>query len=166
MYELVTPLALPQYADAIVIRHSDPRVFDELDGCNVPLLNAGNGAEEHPTQGLLDLLCMKTEVRDSTHPAKPPRAIRCTETLTASISFDLGTNPTACTCGQLGSLDNLVVTLVGDLKHGRTVHSLSTLLSRFDNVTLNLVAPESLRMPSEWLEPLKNSGMKVTTQSP
>jgi aspartate carbamoyltransferase catalytic subunit len=51
----------------------------------------------------------------------------------------------------------LQVTLVGDLKYGRTVHSLSVLLSRFDGVTLNLVAPPELRLPSEWLHTIRQA---------
>ena len=87
---------------------------------SIPLLNAGNGANEHPTQALLDLLCIQTE---------------------------LGAT----------SLDGLTVTLVGDLKNGRTVHSLATLLSRFEGVTLNLVAPAALRMPPEWVAQIRTT---------
>lgn len=110
-----TVQVMAQYADVLAMRHPSADVYRELDPAIVdatPIINAGNGAEEHPTQALLDLLCMKTE---------------------------------------LGGLDGLNVTLVGDLKHGRTVHSLGVMLSRFDNVTLNVVSPPELRMPVEWL---------------
>jgi len=118
-----TVRVMSEYADALVIRHPDKDVFDQIGDVDVPIINAGNGADEHPTQALLDLLTMKTE---------------------------------------LGTLDGLTVTLVGDLKHGRTVHSLATLLSRFD-VSLNLVSPPSLAMPDEWLDQVaaNNPGMIV-----
>lgn len=103
-----------EYADALVIRHPDVDVFEQIGDAHgtVPLINAGNGADEHPTQALLDMLTLKTE---------------------------------------LGTLDGLTVTIVGDLKHGRTVHSLTTLLSKFEGVTLNLVAPTSLALPAKWM---------------
>ena len=63
------------------------------------MLNAGDGAGEHPTQALLDAYTIR--------------------------------------CEAGGCLDNIEVTLVGDLKHGRTVHSLSRLLTKFDGVTIN-----------------------------
>jgi len=124
-----TVRVMSQYADVLAIRHPSDSVYsdlaEEIDTA-IPILNAGNGASEHPTQALLDLLCIQTELGAS-------------------------------------SLDGLQVTLVGDLKYGRTVHSLSVLLSRFDNVTLNLVAPPELRMPSTWLETIRrdNPTMRI-----
>ena len=103
------------------MRHPDADYPSQLASLGTPLLNAGNGSDEHPTQALLDLLCMSTELE-----GVPRRT-------------------------GLG-LDGLRITLVGDLKHGRTVHSLSCLLSRFDDVTMNLVAPPELRMPPKWIE--------------
>jgi aspartate carbamoyltransferase len=115
---LDTVKVMSEYADALVIRHPSANVFEQLAGLppHIPVINAGNGALEHPTQALLDLLCMKTE---------------------------------------LGSLDGLRITLVGDLKYGRTVHSLSCVLSRFDNMTINLVSPPELRLPQEWLDNMR-----------
>jgi len=106
---------MSEYADVLVVRHPDVDVFGALDDIRypgIPILNAGNGSDEHPTQALLDLLCIQSE---------------------------------------LGHIDGLTITLAGDLKHGRTVHSLSYVLSRFDNIKLYLVSPPELRLPTEWL---------------
>ncbi|MCF2139697.1 MAG: aspartate carbamoyltransferase [Candidatus Lokiarchaeota archaeon] len=95
------------YADTIVIRHKKEgaaKLAQEFS--DVPIINAGNGSQEHPTQGLLDLLTIK-ELK--------------------------------------GSLDNLNIGLIGDLKYGRTVHSLAHLLSNFDS-NLFFISPEQLRM--------------------
>jgi aspartate carbamoyltransferase len=60
---------------------------------------------------------------------------------------------------ELGRLDGLTVTLVGDLKNGRTVHSLARLLARFDGVTLNYVAPDILQMPEDVLDEVAAAGV-------
>jgi len=102
-----------QYADAIVIRH--PRQGAALEAANVstvPVVNAGDGANEHPTQALLDAYTI------AEHHER---------------------------------LDGLRITVVGDLKYGRTVHSLSLLLSKF-NVEFKYVRPETLKMPSGYPE--------------
>ena len=65
---------------------------------------------------------------------------------------------------ELGHLDNIVVTMVGDLKYGRTVHSLSYLLG-FYNVTLNYVAPDSLQMPEHVMSDLTARGVKQNVSS-
>eukprot|EP00743_Colponemidia_sp_Colp-15_P005164 GILK01005558.1.p1 GENE.GILK01005558.1~~GILK01005558.1.p1 ORF type:complete len:354 (+),score=62.71 GILK01005558.1:43-1104(+) len=101
---------LQSYTDAIVIRHPKMGAAREAaDAAIVPVLNAGDGVGEHPTQALLDLFTIQSE---------------------------------------LGRIDGLHVTMVGDLKNGRTVHSLSKVLALF-NVHLHYVSPESLRMPFE-----------------
>ena len=82
-----------------------------------PLLNAGDGTREHPTQALLDAFTIVSE---------------------------------------LGFADGITVTMLGDLKHGRTVHSLSKLLCNFSNVTLRFVSPASLAMPQSVLDELGN----------
>jgi aspartate carbamoyltransferase catalytic subunit len=113
---------LDQYADVIVIRHpevgSAQRAADSADS---PVINAGDGAGEHPTQALLDALTIKRE---------------------------------------MGRLDGLSVAMVGDLKYGRTVHSLSKLLSSFE-VDVTFVAPDALRMPEEISEQLTEKGVAV-----
>jgi len=102
------------YADVIVIRH--PEIGSAAlaaEACSKPVINAGDGAGEHPTQALLDTFTIREE---------------------------------------LGSLDSLTVTMLGDLKYGRTVHSLARLMTRFDGTRLNYVSPDILRMPKEVME--------------
>lgn len=111
-----TVKVLEQYADVLVLRHPDVGSAKEAaDAASVPLINAGDGSGEHPTQALLDL-------------------------------FTIGE--------ELGKVDGLTVTFVGDLKYGRTVHSLARLLDLYD-VRLRLVSPQSLAMPAEVTDRLK-----------
>lgn len=117
-----TVRTLERYADVIVLRHPDVGASAlAAEYASKPIINAGDGVGEHPTQALLDLLTIREE---------------------------------------LGEVDGLTVTMVGDLKYGRTVHSLSRLLSKFD-IELNLVSPEILQMPAEILEELKESKTPV-----
>jgi len=116
-----TAVTLGCYADVMVIRN--PEVGSAAEAAahaGIPVLNAGDGVGEHPTQALLDTFTMRQE---------------------------------------LGRLDGLTVTLLGDLKNGRTVHSLARLLTRFDDVTLNYVAPESLRMPQDVVDEVAAAGV-------
>jgi len=89
------------------------------DSARKPVINAGDGIGEHPTQALLDLFTIIEE---------------------------------------LGVVDGLTITMLGDLKYGRTVHSLSRLLSLYD-VKLNYVSPEILQMPDEVKEELDEKGI-------
>jgi aspartate carbamoyltransferase catalytic subunit len=117
-----TVRTVSQYADAIVIRH--PRIGsakEAADAAPIPVINAGDGAGQHPTQALLDIYTIRKEV---------------------------------------GSLKNLTVSLVGDLKHGRTVHTLVELLSLFQS-RLYLVSPSILRMPKEITLNLKQKEIEV-----
>ena len=103
-----TVRTLEAYADVVVLRH--PEIGSSALAAKYakkPVINAGDGAGEHPTQALLDLFTIREE---------------------------------------LGKVDGLTITMMGDLKYGRTVHSLSRLLTLFD-VKLNYVAPDMLRMP-------------------
>ena len=105
-----------KYADVIVIRHpleGSARVAAEA--ANNPVLNAGDGANQHPTQTLLDLYTIKK---------------------------------------TQGRITKLKVAMVGDLKYGRTVHSLAIALSRFE-CELYFVSPEQLKMPEDILEELE-----------
>lgn len=99
------------YADAIVMRHpleGAARYASEVSP--VPIINAGDGANQHPTQTLLDLYSiLKTQ----------------------------------------GTLENLNICLVGDLKYGRTVHSLIQAMSHF-NPTFRFIAPDELKLPEEY----------------
>ncbi len=113
---------LEQYADAIVLRH--PEVGSASIAANyasVPVINAGDGSSEHPTQALLDLFTIQEE---------------------------------------LGHIDGLRVVMVGDLKYGRTVHSLVRLLSMYD-VEIHLVSPEILRLPLDGANELRDKGIRV-----
>ncbi len=104
-----TILTVSNYSDLIVMRNpldGSARYASEV--ASVPIINAGDGANQHPTQCLLDLY-----------------SIRKTQ----------------------GSLENINIALVGDLKYGRTVHSLVQALTLF-NATFHLVSPESLKLPS------------------
>jgi len=117
-----TVRTVSQYADVIVIRH--PRIGsakEAADAVPIPVINAGDGAGQHPTQALLDIYTIHKE---------------------------------------LGTLKNLAVSMVGDLKNGRTVHALVELLSLFQ-ARLYFVSPESLRMPEEITSSLKQKGIEV-----
>ena len=111
------------YADVAAIRHPRQGAAQyTADAIDIPVLNAGDGAGNHPTQTLLDLFTIR-----EAH----------------------------------GTLEGLNVVLVGDLRYGRTVHSLSHALVRF-GATLTLVSPDSLRMPAEIVSDLTAGGAKVT----
>jgi aspartate carbamoyltransferase len=116
-----TVRTLECYADVVVLRH--PEVGSAALAAKYaqkPVLNAGDGIGEHPTQALLDALTIKEE---------------------------------------LGHIDGLTVTMLGDLKNGRTIHSLSRLLSLY-KVKLNYVAPDILRMPPELISELDSKGVE------
>jgi carbamoyl-phosphate synthase/aspartate carbamoyltransferase len=111
------------YGDAIVLRHPLEESIDiATKFSDVPIINAGNGSREHPTQAILDIFTIREE---------------------------------------LGTVNGLTITFVGDLKYGRTVHSLCELLSHYD-VTVNLVSPASLPIPNTVLEALKSRGQLGT----
>ena len=110
------------YSDALVIRHELEGVSKFIsDIVDVPVINAGDGAGQHPTQTLLDLYTIKKEI---------------------------------------GEIDNLNIALIGDLKFGRTVHSLSNALGLFNNIKIYLVSPPELRMPQEILIDLNKTNVK------
>jgi len=112
------------YADVIVIRH--PEVGSAALAARharKPVINAGDGVGEHPTQALLDTFTIHEE---------------------------------------LGRLDDLNVTMLGDLKYGRTVHSLARLLTQFKNIRLNYVSPEILRMPKDVMDEVEAKGIPQT----
>jgi aspartate carbamoyltransferase catalytic subunit len=105
------------YADIIALRHpleGAARLAAEFS--KVPILNAGSGAEEHPTQAFMDLYTLQKEK---------------------------------------GKIDGLKIALVGDLRYGRTVHSLAYALSLY-NIELYLISPESLRMRHEVIRAIKS----------
>ena len=117
-----TMLTLEKYSDVIVLRH--PEIGSAAKAAkyaSVPIINAGDGAGEHPTQALLDLYTIRKE---------------------------------------LGQIDGLRVAMVGDLRYGRTVHSLTKLLMSYD-VSLRYVSPDTLRLPLNLMNDLINQGKDV-----
>lgn len=114
------------YCDAVVLRHPRAGAAAEASAAMAkPLLNAGDGVGEHPSQALLDLYTIVDELSGG--------AVAVAAASERRLASEL---------------QGKIITMVGDLKNGRTVHSLSKLLSRFD-VTLRYVSPASLRMPEK-----------------
>jgi aspartate carbamoyltransferase catalytic subunit len=122
-----TAQVISAYADAVAMRHPDAgSVAEFATGSTVPVINGGDGPNEHPTQALLDLLTIEKEL------ARFERTI-----------------------------DGMHIALVGDLKYGRTVHSLSKLLCHYKDVKFTLVAPEGLQMPSYILDKVSDAGHQI-----
>ena len=112
--------SMGSYSDAIVLRHPEEGSADiAANVSEKPIINAGDGIGEHPTQALLDIFTIVEE---------------------------------------LGTIDGLTVTMLGDLKYGRTVHSLAKLLALYD-VKLHFVAPDLLRAPAALVDDLIESGV-------
>ncbi|PLW67459.1 aspartate carbamoyltransferase [Pseudohalioglobus lutimaris] len=122
-----TARVLSGYSDVIVMRHpAEGSVGEFAAASRVPVLNGGDGSNEHPSQALLDLYTIKSEV-----------------------------------AAHGGHLDKLRIAMVGDLRYGRTVHSLCKLLSLFDAVEVHLVSPLELRMPEDIVEQMRTAGLSV-----
>jgi len=117
-----TTKMVSNYVDLIVMRHpleGSARYAAEV--ADVPVINAGDGANQHPTQTLLDMYSiLKTQ----------------------------------------GTLDNINIFMIGDLKYGRTVHSLLMAMTEFVNPIFNFIAPEELAMPEEYKLFLKEKGIR------
>lgn len=119
-----TAKVVESFADVIAVRHGKPGSAVEMaEAASIPVINAGDGQGEHPTQALLDVYTIRKE---------------------------------------RGKLEGLTVALAGDLKYGRTVHSLSYLLSHF-GVKLILVSPDKLQMPEEIISHLKEKNVEFET---
>lgn len=116
-----TIMMVSNYSDLIIMRHyleGAARYASEISP--IPIINAGDGANQHPSQTMLDLYSMqKTQ----------------------------------------GKLDNLDIYLVGDLKYGRTVHSMLTAM-RFFNPTFHFIAPKELAMPDVYKQYCRDNGIK------
>lgn len=122
-----TARVLSGYSDVIVMRHpAEGSVAEFAAASRVPVLNGGDGSNEHPSQALLDLYTIKNEV-----------------------------------AAHGGTLDTLRIAMLGDLRYGRTVHSLCKLLCLFSRVEVQLVSPLELRMPAEIVEQMRTAGLKV-----
>lgn len=116
------------YVDAIVMRHPQEgaaRMAAEFTG-GIPVLNAGDGANQHPTQTLLDLFTIQE---------------------------------------TQGRLNNLHIAMVGDLKYGRTVHSLTQALAKFAGNRFYFIAPDALAMPAYILKMLEEKGLEYSLHS-
>lgn len=114
---------LQSYSDIIVLRHSSiGSALHASSVLSIPLINAGDGAGEHPTQALLDIYTIYSECN---------------------------------------AIDNLTITICGDLLYGRTVHSLSYALLHYHNITINYVSPEFLRCPVDIVNKLKSNHITV-----
>lgn len=123
-----TARVLSGYSDIIAMRHpAAGSVAEFAEGSRVPVINGGDGANEHPTQALLDLFTIKREVEY-----------------------------------QGKGIDGLHIAMIGDLRYGRTVHSLSRLLCLYKNVHFTLVSPKELAMPEPIIAAIDNAGHKLT----
>ncbi len=112
------------YADIIAMRHPVERTPEiAIKSTDKPIINAGDGANRHPTQTLTDLLTINIEKN---------------------------------------RLNNLKIGLCGDLKYGRTVHSLVTAMSRYENIEYVFISPEELKMPQEIKKMIDNKDIKYT----
>ncbi|KKR71733.1 MAG: Aspartate carbamoyltransferase [Candidatus Roizmanbacteria bacterium GW2011_GWB1_40_7] len=111
------------YSDAIALRHPEEGASKHAAEVSpVPIINAGDGVGEHPTQALLDLYTIKE---------------------------------------RLGRTEHLSIAMVGDLKYGRTVHSLSKLLSLYKNIVMYFVCPKTSQMPQDIVNLIKKRGVKI-----
>ena len=123
-----TAQVLSGYSDIIVMRHPEiDSVQKFAEASRVPVINAGDGSNEHPSQALLDLYTIQKELSQNDK-----------------------------------SIDGLRIALVGDLKFGRAVHSLCKILSLYNNVKMNLISPEELKLPIELVESISAKGVTIT----
>ena len=123
-----TAQVLSSYSDIIVMRHPDEdSVKSFSEASRVPVINGGDGSNEHPTQALLDLFTIKKELK-----------------------------------AKKKTIDGLRIALVGDLKFGRAVHSLSKILCLYEGATINLISPKELKLPNSYIDLLTKAGVKMT----
>ncbi len=122
-----TARVIAGYVDVLAVRHPDKgSVHRFASAISVPVINAGDGSGEHPTQALLDLYTVRKELK-----------------------------------ARGRSVNHAKVALVGDLLHGRTVHSLIRLLSLHSGMRFSLVAPSGLQMPGEIVEEIRGLGCAI-----
>jgi len=115
------------YADLIVMRHNEPGSAKKAaEVASVPVINAGDGSGQHPTQALLDLYTIKD-------------------------------------C--FSAVDGLTIAMVGDLKYGRTVRSLSYLLTKYSNITIYFVSPLVCKIDDDIKEYLTSNGVEWKEES-
>jgi aspartate carbamoyltransferase catalytic subunit len=122
-----TARVISGYSDIMVMRHPESgSVAEFARASRVPVINAGDGPNEHPSQALLDLYTIRKE---------------------------LGSSGIA--------VEGMKIAMIGDLKHGRTVHSLSQLIQVYPHITFTMISPPELRMPGEIVEELRHNGHTV-----
>ena len=122
-----TARVLSGFSDVICMRHpQEGSVADFASASRVPVMNGGDGANEHPTQALLDLYTIRSELE-----------------------------------ARGRAIDGLKIAMIGDLRHGRTVHSLSKLLSVYNNIEVVLVSPRELCLPAPIIEAMRSGGVLV-----
>lgn len=122
-----TARVISGYSDIIVMRHPQTGSVSEFaKASRVPVINGGDGPNEHPSQALLDLYTIKKEL----------------------LANDR-------------QIDGMHIAMIGDLKHGRTVHSLSQILQLYNNITFTLISPTELKMPAEIVSEITAAGHKV-----
>jgi aspartate carbamoyltransferase catalytic subunit len=115
------------YSDLIVMRHTEIGAAQRAAAVSgVPVINAGDGSGEHPTQALLDLYTIQKE---------------------------------------FGGIDGLHIAMIGDLTYGRTVHSLSYLLSNYKDVRISFISPDNVRIPSYVKQYLDEKGVSYKETS-
>jgi len=123
-----TARVLSGFSDVICMRHPQQgSVADFAAASRVPVMNGGDGANEHPTQALLDLYTIARELQ-----------------------------------AKGRGIDGLRIAMIGDLRHGRTVHSLSKLLCLYDNIRVTLISPAELALPEGIVDELRSAGVKVS----
>ena len=123
-----TARVLSGFSDVICMRHPvEGSVADFASASRVPVLSGGDGANEHPTQALLDLYTIRKELADR---------------------------------GR--TIDGLKIAMIGDLRFGRTVHSLSKLLRLYRDIQVVLISPEELSLPEDIVEAMRLSGISVS----
>jgi len=122
-----TARVLSGYSDVICMRHPESgSVAEFAKASRVPVINGGDGANEHPTQALLDLYTIRKELESK---------------------------------GR--GIDGLRIAMIGDLKHGRTVHSLCKLLCLYKNIQVSLISPNELAMPESVVKLMLEAGHEV-----
>lgn len=122
-----TARVISGYSDVICMRHPVAgSVAEFAQASRVPVINGGDGANEHPSQALLDLYTIEKEM-----------------------------------AGRGRGIDGLRIAMIGDLKYGRTVHSLAWLLTLFKDIHITLVSPGELAMPDAFVEKLRVAGHQV-----
>lgn len=122
-----TARVMSGYSDVIAMRHPEAGSVAEFAGASrVPVINGGDGANEHPSQALLDLYTIRKEMQVGG-----------------------------------GQIDGLRIALIGDLRYGRTVHSLCKLLALYRGLSVHMVSPTELRMPGDIVEALREAGHTV-----